>query len=146
MALRAVLRVLCLAAALLPLGAGGARAAQIVVEVTGITSTKGHIRVSLFREAGWLEDEARVTGAVVPASGPTVTVTLPDVPPGTYAIALIHDADDDGDMTYTFVGLPKEGFGFSNDVRPRLSAPDFAPAAFTLGPEGARLKIALVHF
>ena len=141
----ALFRAVAIALALLCLGAGGARAAEIVVEVTGIPSTRGHIRVSLFRETGWLEDEARVTGAIAPASGPNVTLTLPDVPPGTYGIALIHDADDDGDMTYTFLGLPAEGFGFSNNVRPRLSAPDFAAAAFVLGPEGAHLKIALIH-
>jgi uncharacterized protein (DUF2141 family) len=131
--------------ALLAFAAKPAEAARIEVEVTGIKAAKGTIRVSLYTARDWLDDKGLVAKATAKAAVPNARVVFENVAPGRYGIALIHDEDDDGDMTYTFLGLPAEGFGFSNNVRPVLSAPDFDDAAFDLKEPGAKLVIALVQ-
>jgi uncharacterized protein (DUF2141 family) len=51
---------------------------------------------------------------------------------GEYAIALYHDKNNNAVCDSNFFGIPTEGFGFSNNVRPFLSAPSFRKAKINL--------------
>ena len=53
-----------------------------------------------------------------------------DIPAGTYAITVIHDENMDGKLDTNWLGIPKEGYGFSNDVKALLGAPPFSAASF----------------
>ncbi|HSB06297.1 MAG TPA: DUF2141 domain-containing protein [Thermodesulfobacteriota bacterium] len=53
-----------------------------------------------------------------------------DIPPGTYAIAVIHDENMNGKLDTNWLGIPKEGYAFSNDVKALLGAPSFSAASF----------------
>ncbi len=57
------------------------------------------------------------------------TILSFDAVPGTYAIAAFHDANSNGKIDSNFLGIPKEGYGVSNDPRPRFRAPRFAEAS-----------------
>ena len=60
-----------------------------------------------------------------------VTIVFNDVPPGEYAISLLHDENGNGKAD-TVLFLPKEGFGFSRDAKARFGPPKFSAAAFTV--------------
>lgn len=53
-----------------------------------------------------------------------------DIPAGRYALAVIHDENLDGELATNWLGVPTEGYGFSNDVTAMLSAPSFEDARF----------------
>lgn len=53
-----------------------------------------------------------------------------DIPPGTYAIAVIHDENMNGKLDTRWPGIPKEGYGFSNDAKGLLGPPSFSDASF----------------
>jgi uncharacterized protein (DUF2141 family) len=53
-----------------------------------------------------------------------------DIPPVTYALAVIHDENMNGKLDTNWLGIPKEGYGFSNDVKGLLGAPSFSAASF----------------
>ncbi|XKE45296.1 DUF2141 domain-containing protein [Halomonas organivorans] len=53
-----------------------------------------------------------------------------DIPPGTYALAVIHDENMDGKLDTNWLGAPTEGYGFSNDAKAMMSAPSFNAASF----------------
>jgi len=53
-----------------------------------------------------------------------------DIPPGTYALAVIHDENMDGKLDTNWLGIPKEGYGFSNDAKALLGPPSFTDAVF----------------
>jgi uncharacterized protein (DUF2141 family) len=55
-----------------------------------------------------------------------------DVPPGTYAIALVHDENGNGRVDRVLM-IPREGFGFSRDAPVRMGPPSFDAAAFHVG-------------
>ena len=116
--------------------------AALTVTVTGVRSSEGQVRVAVYTaESDWLGDEptARVWKA---ASGEPVTAEF-SLPPGRYAIAVLHDENDNGKMDYRLLGLPKEPYGFSNDAQPKLGPPKFEDAAFPLPPAGRAIAIAL---
>ncbi len=54
-----------------------------------------------------------------------MTVRIKDLPYGEYSIALFHDIDSDGECNLNFIGIPKEPYGFSNNIKPVFKAPSF---------------------
>ena len=53
-----------------------------------------------------------------------------NLPEGTYAIALFIDANENLKIDKNFLGIPKEQYGFSNNVMGKLSGPSFEQAKF----------------
>ena len=62
-------------------------------------------------------------------------VTIDDLPNGEYAIALYHDVNADGICNLNLISIPKEPYGFSNNVKPVFSAPTFESTKFALNSD-----------
>lgn len=62
------------------------------------------------------------------------------LPRGTYAVAVIHDENGNNRLD-TFAGVPREGYGFSNNAPVRFGPPKFAAARFDLGGDANRQQI-----
>ena len=60
------------------------------------------------------------------------TVTLKDIPAGTYAIAVIQDKNSDGEHNTNLFGSPTEPYGFSNNVYGRFGPPDFEDVSIVI--------------
>jgi uncharacterized protein (DUF2141 family) len=66
-----------------------------------------------------------------------------DIPPGTYALAVIHDENMDGKLGTNWMGVPTEGYGFSDDAKASMSAPSFEAARFQYDERNLDLTISL---
>jgi uncharacterized protein (DUF2141 family) len=66
-----------------------------------------------------------------------------DIPPGTYALAVIHDENMNGKLDSNRLGMPTEGYGFSNDAKAFLRAPSFSAASFPYDGRSVNLTIGL---
>lgn len=66
-----------------------------------------------------------------------------DIPPGTYALAVVHDENMNGKLDTNLLGIPKEGYGFSNDAKALLGAPTFSAASFPYDGQYLELTISL---
>ena len=131
-----------LPAALLMTGAADRpAAAPIEVAVSGVRVPAGKVIVAVCPERQFLRECPYVGSAV--ARGTTVIVTVPDVPPGRYAVQAFADTDNNGRLDTTMIGVPKEGFGFSNNAMRRFLPPKFSTAAFDHGAQPQKLAIAL---
>jgi uncharacterized protein (DUF2141 family) len=53
-----------------------------------------------------------------------------DIPPGRYALAVVHDENMNGKLDTNGLVIPTEGYGFSNDVKGVFGAPAFSAASF----------------
>lgn len=122
---------------------------RIVVKVIAFRSSQGSIQLSLYDKSQsnqFPKIDVRKAMARVPVTNSSVTeVVFDNVPFGTYAIAGLHDENDSGDMDYNFIGLPKEGYCFSNDAKPVLSPPAFDKAQFRLSEKQKVLYIAMQY-
>jgi uncharacterized protein (DUF2141 family) len=68
-----------------------------------------------------------------------------DIPPGTYALAVIHDENRNGQLDTNRLGIPKEGYGFSNDAKGFFGAPSFSAAKFKY--DGQKLELTInLHY
>jgi uncharacterized protein (DUF2141 family) len=66
-----------------------------------------------------------------------------DIAPGTYALAVCHDENMNGRLDTNWLGVPTEGYGFSNDAEALLSAPSFSAASFPYDGRNLDLTIDL---
>ena len=66
-----------------------------------------------------------------------------DIPPGTYALAVIHDENMDSKLNTNGFGIPTEGYGFSNDAKALLGTPSFSAARFIYEGQDLDLTISL---
>ena len=132
------------AISLLAAGAAApARADDVAVLVTGLRNASGQVLVALHASADSYPGRWDRAVAVErrPASGAGAPFLLRDVPPGRYAIVVVHDEDGDGEMSKNFLGLPKEGFGASNNPA-FLGPPRFESASFVLaGPRTVPVRV-----
>ena len=118
-----------------------ADSAQLVVRIDGVRSDDGVVRLGLFRSADDFPRGQPVAGQSVPAMAGSVVAVFDDVSDGRYAIAVYHDEDGDGQFTRNFLGLPLEGYGFSNDAPVVLGPPGFETAAIEVAGSFAQTAI-----
>jgi uncharacterized protein (DUF2141 family) len=123
-------------------GAAQAVGAPIVVKVSEVKSDRGSVRVDVCTRETFLHTTCPYSGAA-PASMGETTVTVPDVPPGVYAIQAYHDLDDDREVDQGPLGIPREGLGFSREPRLGLHGPSFEAAAITHEDELQTLHLRL---
>lgn len=115
---------------------------KVAVTVSGIRNDHGLVRVALCTKTDFPGKHCAYQ-ASAPAQQGVVTVSLAGVPSGPYAAQGWHDESGEGHMTRSTLGLPREGFGFSNDPALLLGPPGFEDAAFTVGSRGARVSMRL---
>ena len=130
--------ILALLPAIALWGAGPAAAVdagKLVIQITGVRSSDGFVRVAVYDARDQFPGGRTVAGLDARAHQGTTVVDLGDLPAGQYAFAFYHDEDGDGQFGRNFVGLPTEGFGFSNDALVVLGPPSFDDAAFAVAGE-----------
>ncbi len=112
------------------LGATAVEAADLVITVEDVRSDRGLISVAIYdRATGFLKGGAEVRSADIKAAPGDLVVVFYDLPPGRYAAAAFHDENASGDIDTNFLGIPTEGFGFSNGAKAFLGPPAFQEAA-----------------
>jgi len=105
------------------------------VLVKNIKQQKGQVMVALFdNKDSFLEDDFLSKSAKVGA-GDSVIVVFEGVPVGKYAASVFHDKNSNGELDTNLIGIPKEGFGFSNDAKGFMGPPSFENAMFELSSD-----------
>ncbi len=115
-----------------------ARNASLEVTVKGVGSDKGQVRLAICpAESGFPDCGARaVRTAVVEVQHGQARASFAQLPPGLYAVSVFHDANGNGRLD-TFLGIPREGFGFSRNPNLRTRAPRFSEAQIQLSDASA---------
>lgn len=123
------------------LGAANARSADLTLTVDNIESVEGTLNWVLYdTEENYRDNDAAVFSARAKVSGETMRFTVHALPPGRYAIKLFHDANANGELDSNALGLPTEGYGFSNNAG-RFGPPDFEDASFGLGDTSVNVQV-----
>jgi uncharacterized protein (DUF2141 family) len=106
---------------------------KLTLHITNIQDACGRIQVGIYNNKSDFPKEGKEFKRVyIKVDAKEVKFTVQDMPPGDYAIAIYHDANTDGQCNSNFLGVPTECYGFSNNVKPFLSAPSFSATKFSL--------------
>jgi uncharacterized protein (DUF2141 family) len=115
--------------------------ATLEVSFTDLRSAKGVLQVCLTASPKAFPDCAKDAHAIKrTVSAATPQLTIEGVPPGDYAIAVIHDANRNAKLD-TMMGVPREGFGFSRNPRIMFGPPRFKSAQFALAAGAQKQQV-----
>ena len=118
---------------------------RIEVTVKNIKQQQGSIRIGLFNnEENFLKKA--IEGKVVKANAAEVKVVFENLKAGDYAVSVIHDENDNGELDKNTFGIPKEGFAFGNNAMGMFGPPSFEKAKVSVGPSVAKQVIELKYF
>ena len=121
---------ICILFVITPLAAQPKR--SLTVRVTGIKKVSGMIKIGLYNsEDTFMVSTFRACRAEVIAEELFIPVAA-DIPEGTYVVSLYHDENNNGTLDRNKLGIPKEYFGFSNNVKPKLKLPSFKSCQFEI--------------
>jgi uncharacterized protein (DUF2141 family) len=98
------------------------------------SSTKGTIRIAFFQDEKSFKVENQsftVNYSKDLIVNGTLCVEIP-VKPGVYGLSVLDDENDNGKMEYNLLGVPKEGFGFSNFTIKKMRKPKFKDFSFNV--------------
>lgn len=113
--------------------------ATVQVTLSNVKPGEGNLRVGLFNENNYLNTP--VEGKLVKATSETVVLAFENVREGSYAVSVIHDTNDNGELDKTKLGIPKEGFAFSNNVMGKKGPPSYDKARFDVAGSTVKLEL-----
>ena len=120
---------------------------ELVVTINNIKEA-GEIHIAIYDNAAAFETDRGEKGGAAPGiTEGTIEMVDPgsvtyqyELPPGTNAIGIFHDANLNNRLDNYFFGVPREQYGFSNDARGFLGPPSFDAAVFSVA---GRTEIAI---
>lgn len=115
------------------------------LNVQKLNGHKGKLYIGWYNKAAeFRQAEKACLQKIVAVQGKEqANIIFDNVPPGTYAIAIFFDENDNGKMDTNFFGIPKEKYGFSNNVYPMMRAATFKESAIVIGNKEETISIRL---
>ena len=106
-------------------------AADLTVNISDVIQGKGHVMVGLYSGAEAFNQGKASFGTRVKADNEQEQVVFKDLAAGEYAIKIYQDENSNQKLDFNFIGIPKEGYGYSNNVG-RFGRPKYQEAKFTV--------------
>lgn len=129
--------------AVLSLIAVAVQAGELAVTITDIRESQGLLMVSVVNsDAAWNNQAKPVAAQKIAAVKGEMTLNFPDLPPGKYAVQVMHDENGNNKLDANFLGIPSEGYGFSNNPNVMRRA-HFDEAVFEVGADKTVITIRL---
>jgi uncharacterized protein (DUF2141 family) len=128
---------------------GRPSATKLIVNVSQLRSERGEVAVTVYPSdpRRFLVPRGKLMRARVKANAPTTQACFYLPKPDAYAVAIYHDANANRDFDRNGVGMPSEGFAFSNDAPSKFGVPSFDAARFVAraGDTVLRVKMRYTH-
>ncbi|MDP1744269.1 MAG: DUF2141 domain-containing protein [Bacteroidota bacterium] len=120
---------------------------SLTIEVKDLRNSTGAVQFALYNKDGTIPDEDykqyfKILKGKIQKG--TAKVTFSGLPPGKYAVNILHDENENGEIDKGFI-LPIEGIGFSNFQSIGFSnRPNFSKASFEL-KENKTINVKVIY-
>jgi uncharacterized protein (DUF2141 family) len=115
---------------------------EIIIEIEGLRNSKGTVKIGVYDKKERFPKDGgsllNLTGNIV--NGKCI-IEVKNLAKGDYSFALLHDENNNDEMDYNWIGIPKEGFGFSRNPSTGLTAPSFNETKVTF--DGSKKHISI---
>jgi uncharacterized protein (DUF2141 family) len=111
----------------------------VKVIVDNVLNDNGTLLVSLHSNETFMKGPGVIDLQEEALKG-AVTLTFENVKPGTYAIMVLHDENNNKRMDFEANGMPKESYGMSGNVM-AMGPPTFTDAKFEVAAEDLEFTI-----
>ena len=120
---------------------------KIQVNLSGMHSANGKINFALYNSSSNFNDPAHVyRSLILTPTVSTMSFTLDSIPAGTYAFGVFHDENDNQQIDQNWLGIPTEGFAFSNNAMGSFGPPSYDQAKFIVLKSQTHVQTIALHF
>jgi uncharacterized protein (DUF2141 family) len=116
-----------------------------VIRITNLKKVKGNLYLGWYKDAATfrINEKAIYRKKIIINNQDEISVVFNDIPKGRYAIAVFLDENDNYKLDKNLFGIPKEKYGFSNNVLPSVRAATFDESSFVLKQQETEITITL---
>jgi uncharacterized protein (DUF2141 family) len=105
--------------------------ATLTIKIEGVKEKHGSIMIAVFdNEQNYLNLNEMADGAIIAADSAIVSCTFTNLSNGLLAVSVFHDYDDNRELNRNWLGMPQEGYAFSNNYYNALKPASFEDAVF----------------
>jgi uncharacterized protein (DUF2141 family) len=117
------------------------------IAIDGFRNQRGQVCLKLYNGSRGFPDGSQNVAQqrCVKLNGNPLVVTLKNITAGSYAVAVIHDANADNQANRNGLGIPIEGFGFSRNPAIRTGPPKFGDAAVLVAGPNTNIQIQMKY-
>jgi uncharacterized protein (DUF2141 family) len=139
------MKSILLFASLLFFGFVESHAQTFNLKVSNVKST-AILRIAFYKRENKFPDEGKFAFAkeVKPTKTGEITLSWADIPAGEYALAIYQDSNGNKKLDTNLVGYPKEPFGFSQNIKPKFSAPAYEECKIAFNANITTFSIKLI--
>ena len=121
---------------------------SLEVVIKGAENADGNMSLLVYNSKnGFPSDASKACkSAVVKANGTYQRVVFDNLPAGTYAVAVMHDQNGNGQLDTNLFGVPQEGIGVSNNALNTFGPPVFEETSFSLNEQRKVIEITLDYW
>lgn len=122
-------------------------AGRLAIEIEGLHNQKGQLCYSIFSSSiGFPNNSSKaLKKECIRITKRPLVVTLDGLKYGSYAVSLYHDENGDGKLNKNSLGIPTEGFGFSNNPSVSRGPAKFPDALFIVAGQNTNIKIVMKY-
>jgi uncharacterized protein (DUF2141 family) len=126
---------------------GPASSTWLNVVASGLRNGNGLLAVTLYQDipSKFLAKRGSLYVGRVDANAGTTSACIFVPAPGVYALALYHDENANQKFDRTGIGLPAEGYGFSNNPATLAGLPSFRSVRLNVPRSGLTTRITMKY-
>jgi uncharacterized protein (DUF2141 family) len=106
--------------------------ATLRLDVSGFRNASGALGCRLFTQLSDFPDGEGMMTVRATIAGDRANCTFSRLAAGDYAVAVVHDENDNGRLDRNALGVPREGYGVTNNHTYALSLPKWDESKFSL--------------
>jgi uncharacterized protein (DUF2141 family) len=103
---------------------------KLTIEVGPLRNNNGEVLLELNNEKG-----EKVGGYAASIVDKRCTIIVENLNSGKYAFRYFHDENKNKKLDTNLIGMPKEGFGFSNNAKGKFGPPSFRQMIFNVNQD-----------
>jgi uncharacterized protein (DUF2141 family) len=118
---------------------------NLTVAIIGLRSSQGQLCLSLFSgEEGFPSNsDCAMRNCCIRATNTPLFAKFVNLTSGNYSVTVFHDANNNGTLDRNWLGIPTEGFGFSQNPKIFMGLPRFKDTSVVITNQDIKIEIQL---
>ncbi len=121
---------------------------RLQISISDMRSDKGNITITIYPDQAnhFLDGKYKLARQQLPVTLPVTHACFVVAKPGYYAVALFHDENNNHHFDTHWLGIPVEGYRFSNNPKLFLGPPDLKEVRFQAKPGDNPITIKMKYY
>ena len=121
-------------------------ASPLVLVIKNLKSTSAPVVVGLYGVKNKFPDpKGQMKIYKFKPHGKELTAKIRNLKYGQYALAIYQDVNSSGKIDKNFIGIPTEGYAFSNNYKPTIKAPNFDDCKFDYNAKSNTVTMTMIQ-